>query len=124
MRRYRKRFLSREQGCNLAGFGKARSLLHAALVDVGRNGVEIDAGIGKQRLARAALRRKNQRLFSAPEAHLRKPSHSDERWRCRSVNNFITAAAVSSIDRRVTSSCAQLNLAHNRRANATSSATT
>jgi hypothetical protein len=34
-----------------------------------------------------------------------------------------TAAAVSSIERRVTSSCAQLNLALSRRANATSSAT-
>ena len=39
------------------------------------------------------------------------PRHSGSRCRCRSVNSFSTAAAVSSIERRVTSSCAQLNLA-------------
>jgi len=79
--------------------------------------LEADAGIGQQRLPRATSRSQDQRSFSAPERH------SASRCRCLSVNSFKTAAAVSSIDRRVTSSSAQLNLALNRRANATSSAT-
>jgi len=44
-------------------------------------------------------------------------------WRRRSVRKLITAAAVSSIERRVTSMLGQLCLAHSLRENATSSAT-
>ena len=56
-------------------------------------------------------------VWAAPERH------SESRCRCRSASSFITAAAVSSIERRVTSSSAQLNLALSRRAKVTSSAT-
>src|SRR5580692_8754806 len=95
----------------------AGGLLHRALIELGRNGFEIDTGIGQQRLTRVALRSENQRMFSAPQ------THSEVRCRCRSANSFRIAAAVSSIDLRVTSSNAQLNLALNFRANATSSVT-
>jgi hypothetical protein len=115
--RYRAGFLAGQQRGNLAGGCQAGGLLYAPLVDVGGNGLEIDTGIGEQQLPGAALRRQDQRKFAAPERH------SGSRCRCLSVNNFRIAAAVSSIDRRVTSSCAQLCLALNRRAKATSSAT-
>ena len=54
---------------DLAGRGKAGSLLHGAFVDIGRNGFEGDAGIGEQHLPRAALRGQDQRMFSAPDGH-------------------------------------------------------
>ena len=116
-RRYRHGFLARQQRGDPVRRQQARSFLHRALIDLGRDGFEIDAGMGQQHLPRAALRRQDQRKWSAPEGH------SGSFCRCRSATSFRIAAAVSSIDRRVTSSSAQLNLALNRRANATSSVT-
>ena len=40
-----------------------------AFVDIGGNGLEGNAGIGKQHLPRAALRGQDQRIFSAPDGH-------------------------------------------------------
>ena len=55
------------------GAERPECLLHRALVDIGRNRLEVDAGIGQQRLPRAALRGQDQRMFSAPRASFRKP---------------------------------------------------
>jgi len=55
-----------QKGCDLAGRGEARGLLHRPFVDIGGNGFELDAGIDEQRLPRAALRAQDQRMFAAP----------------------------------------------------------
>src|ERR1700738_1106534 len=116
-RRHRKRFLAGQKCGDVARRCEAGSLLHGPLINVSGNSFEGNAGGGQQHLPRAALRRKYQLVFAAPQRH------SASRCRCRSPYSFRIAAAVSSIDRRVTSSSAQLNLALKRRANATSSVT-
>ena len=54
---------------DFAGRGKAGILLQRAFVNIGGNGFEGNAGIGKQHLPRAALRGEDQRLVSAPDGH-------------------------------------------------------
>ena len=68
-RRYEARLLARQQPSDLAGRGKAGIFLHGSFVDIGGNGLEGNAGIGKQHLPRAALRGQDQRIFSAPDGH-------------------------------------------------------
>src|SRR5579871_741502 len=116
-RRNPQRLLARQASGDLTRLFQARLLLDGAFVDVGGNRLEFYAGIFEQHFPRAALRREDQGMLSAPERH------SACRCRWRSVYSFSTSAAVSSIDRRVTSSCGQLNFALRRLAKATSSAT-
>ena len=69
---------------------------------------------------RAALREASTSgSASEPQRHASVPTGC----RRRSASSAITAAAVSSIERRVTSMIGQLCLAHSRRENAISSAT-
>jgi hypothetical protein len=49
--------------------------LNRALVDFSRDGLEGNAGVGKKRLPRSALRRQDQGFRSAPDCH------SNNRWR-------------------------------------------
>ena len=92
-------------------FCAARSSMSAGMAS---NGMP---ALAQQRLPRAASRGQDQPDLSTPGGH-RGRIIPEAGCRCRSVNSFRTAAAVSSIERRVTSSCAQLNLALSRRANA------
>jgi hypothetical protein len=68
--RYRTRFFAREQRGDVAGRRKSGSLLNGPLVDRGRNGFKVKAGIGEQGLPRTALGSKDQRIISAPKTHL------------------------------------------------------
>ena len=89
------------------------------------------AGRRKNLAAHVAFRREHQGLGSQSGMtflyHSRENpqiiSHAPAWRRRRSVSSLITAAAVSSIERRVTSIVGQLCLAQSRRENATSSAT-
>ena len=84
---------------------EAGFLLNRPFVDICRRCIESQPGILQKHTPRRALRRQNQRLFTAPDGH------SCIRCRWRSASNFMIAAAVSSIERRVTSSKAQPYLA-------------
>src|SRR6185312_8800751 len=84
-------------------------LLDGAFIDIGRIGFGRDAGIGKQTFARRAGRGEDQ------HAHVSSP-------RARASNRRI-AAAVSSIERRLTSITGQLRSVKRRRAVVTSSLT-
>src|SRR5213082_3079047 len=93
----------------------ARVLLRAALLDrplVDVSGLDRDgnSGIAQDRMPARALRREHQRFAGEPK-------------RRRSARKLMTAAAVSSIERRVTSMLDQLCRAHSLRENGTSSAT-
>ena len=117
-RRNRDRLLARQQGCDFAGRRSDRkqveSRAHRCSAGIASKAMP---ALARSACRAAALRRQDQRFRSAPDRHSR------SRWRCRSANSFITAAAVSSIERRVTSSSAQLYFTLRRRANATSSVT-
>ena len=102
-------------GIGGAGFGFDR-----AFVDLRRPDLEAQAGRRQHLAAHVAFRCEHQRLRAASQSGMILASTG---WRRRSLNSLITAAAVSSIERRVTSIDGQLFLAQSRRENATSSAT-
>src|SRR5882724_6095872 len=61
-RRNPKRLFACQQKRDLARRRNLRRLLNASLIDVGRDGLEGEAGIGQQRLPRSALRGQYQRV--------------------------------------------------------------
>ncbi len=93
--------------------------LDRALVDVGRPDLDRNAGGLEQCAARRALGGEHQRLRGEPERHVTPVTCR----RRRSASSVSTAAAVSSIERRVTSMIGQLCRAQSLRAKAISSAT-
>ncbi len=112
------RFFARQQCRDFARVAGRSAGLDAALVDVGRLRLDRNAGIRQHQAPHLALGSEHQRLRGKPERH-RHPAGA----RRRSVRRLSTAAAVSSIERRVTSIDGQLCLAHSLRDSATSSAT-
>src|SRR5215468_10776304 len=90
----RSRLLPRQQRGEFARIAPRAPLLDRPLVDIGRLDLDRNSGIAQA-----------------------------TGWRRRSARKLITAAAVSSIERRVTSMLGQLCRAHSLRENATSSAT-
>ena len=116
-----KRLLAGEfaRDCRPAGARRAQRRLEGALVDHGVAGLERNARRPKQRAARGALRGEEKRRPAAPErAHVAEMNFS----LCSLCRSMI-AAAVSSIDRRVTSIVGQPRSANSLRDCATSSAT-
>src|SRR6185437_14786097 len=109
---------ARENACRGVGILRLRGGFGCALVDIGGPDLEAQPGGGENLAANVALRRQHQRLRSEPERHGQAPGA-----RRRSVKSRITAAAVSSIERRVTSIIGQLCRAQSRRENEISSAT-
>ncbi len=87
---------------------RAAGALHRALVEAGRIARELDAGGGKKAFARRAFGGEH-------EPHVSRP------W--RRAMSFRIAAAVSSIERRVTSITGQRRSVNTRRASSTSSRT-
>ena len=69
VRRYETRLLARQQPGDFTGRSEAGLVLHGPFVDIGRNGSEGNAGIGKQHLPCAALRGEYQRILSTPDGH-------------------------------------------------------
>ena len=119
LHRHGQRLLPRQQRRDRAGIGKARVGFDAALVDIGGQHLDRDARALQQRAPARALGGEHKRLIGKPERH----DAYATGCRRRSVSRLSTAAAVSSIERRVTSMLGQLCLAQSLRENATSSAT-
>ena len=86
---------------------------HRALVDVRRPYLQPQTRAAQDFRAHLAFRREHQRPAVEPKRQCFRLAG----WRRRSVSNRITAAAVSSIERRVTSIDGQLFLAQSRREN-------
>src|SRR5215469_1633926 len=101
------------RGAMAAGTGFHDSFVHIRDADLNRNARSFQHGPPGR-----AARRKYKRLIVAPQRH--HPSAGNRR---RSTSRAIMAAAVSSIERLVTSISGQLCLAQRRRENAISSAT-
>ena len=118
-RRHGQRLLPRQQGRNASGIAQTGLGLNRAFVDISGNHLDRDAGTLKQGSTAHALGCQQQRLIGKPECH------DDQTTGCRrrSASSLSTAAAVSSIEQRVTSMLGQLCLAQSLRENATSSAT-
>src|SRR3954452_17093226 len=93
------------------------ALLDRAFVEMRRPRLDRNTGRLEQSAAHLALRGKHERFGSEPERH------QLAACRRRSVNSDITAAAVSSMERRVTSIIGQLCRSQSLRENAISSAT-
>src|SRR4029079_5574925 len=87
-------------------------------VDFSGNDVDRNPGTLQNGAPAIAFRREHQSSRGKPERH----AHATG-WRRRSARRLMTAAAVSSIERRVTSMLGQLCLAQRRRESAISSAT-
>ena len=106
----KQRLLARQQARDFAGRGKAGILSARRVRRYRRERPRRKCRHWQAAFAaRGSARPGSADLFRARWSS--RKHHSGSRCRCRSVNSFSTAAAVSSIERRVTSSCAQLNLA-------------
>src|SRR5215471_16760768 len=108
----------RQQLRRLARTHWPRPLLDTALIDVGDSDLDRYSCCLKHCPPCGTARGQHQRIGRQPERHRQLAT-------CRrlSASSAITAAAVSSIERRVTSISGQLFAAHSRRENAISSAT-
>ncbi len=95
--RDRECFLAGKQLRDFLGRGAGMRRLHYALIDIGRIDLDRNAGRFQERAAHLALRGEHERR-TAPQVH--GPTAATRRRSCRSE---ATAAAVSSIERRVTS---------------------
>src|SRR5215510_8814586 len=111
------RLRARQQRRHIAGCAHGSGLLDRALIDIGWAHLDWNAGCFQERTPWRTLRCQDQWLFGQPERH-----YATGRRR-RSVSSLSTAAAVSSIERRVTSIEGQLCLVQSLREKATSSAT-
>ena len=95
--------LAGEQRCHPACVPDERALLDAALIDIRWCNLDRNTGVAQQCVSDSASRRENERMIVEPKRHI----HATE-CRRRSVRRLSTAAAVSSIERRVTSMLGQL----------------
>ena len=111
LRRHGMRLFAGQQQRDIAGIGEAGACLDPALVDIGRQHLDRNARRFQQRSPRRALRGQHQRPIGKPERHEAQATGC----RRRSASSFSTAAAVSSIERRVTSINGQLCLAQSLR---------
>ena len=123
------RHRARDRGCFLPrqqkrGICRVKHLAAAVvpcdrpLIDIRRNDFHRDTGRLQDSAPHPAARRKHQRFGAEPQ-----PPAQETTWRLRSAKSFITAAAVSSIERRVTSITGQPWRAQSFRAAAISPAT-
>jgi hypothetical protein len=69
LQRHQARLLARQQKGDVARRGKAGLALDGAFVEIGRHGLDGDAGIVQQHPPGAALRRQDQGMRSAPQRH-------------------------------------------------------
>src|SRR4051794_34522714 len=117
-RRHSARFFARQKFRDRFWRSHLGALFKSTLVNVGGYTFQGDPGVFEPRAPHRTLGGQNQRLLRTPERHGQATG-----CRRRSASSLSTAAAVSSIDRRVTSISGQLWRAQSLREKVTSSAT-
>src|SRR5262249_40511598 len=101
-RRYRGRLCACQFHCDCPRVPNTRARLDLPLVDIGRRDFHRNAGPQQKIAPDFASRCEQEGLATRPKLH------QETGWRRRSARSFMTAAAVSSIERRVTSMAGQL----------------